>query len=147
MSVLPIIRDYMDKRVPTVGPDTEILEAIEFLLRHRVTGAPVVDDAGNLVGMLTERDCLELVATGIDAEVPRGRVADFMTTEVTTISPDMDVYYVAGLFLNYSFRRFPVVEEGRLVGAITRFDILRVMRAFMRRPRRVPARSSDNGGV
>ncbi len=137
----------MDKRVPTVGPDTEILEAIEFLLRHRVTGAPVVDDAGNLVGMLTERDCLELIATGMDGEAPRGRVAEFMTTEVTTISPDMDVYYVAGLFLNYSFRRFPVVEDGRLVGAITRFDILRVMRSFMRRPRRVPARPSDDEGV
>jgi CBS domain-containing protein len=95
----------MDKRVPTVGPETEILEAIEFLLRHRVTGAPVVDDAGNLVGMLTERDCLELIATGMHGEAPHGRVADFMTTEVETISPDMDVYYVAGLFLNYASSR------------------------------------------
>jgi CBS domain-containing protein len=59
----------------------------------------------------------------------------------------MDVYYVAGLFLNYSFRRFPVVEDGRLVGAITRFDILRVMRSFMRRPRRVPALPSADESV
>jgi CBS domain-containing protein len=132
MRELPIVREHMDTRVPTVSPDTEILDAIEFLLKHRVTGAPVVDAADNLVGMLTERDCLELVATGVDAERPRGTVASFMTTEVITIQPDMDVYYVAGLFLNHTFRRFPVIEDGKLVGAITRFDILRVMRANLR---------------
>jgi CBS domain-containing protein len=144
---LPIVRDYMDKKVPTVGPRTEILEAIEYLLKKRVTGAPVVDDAGNMIGMLTEKDCLKLIATGAEGNVPRGLVSEFMTTEVTTISPDMDVYYVAGLFLNYEFRRFPVVEDGRLVGAITRFDILRVMRTYMRRPHSVPVRSSKNDGV
>jgi CBS domain-containing protein len=55
-----------------------------------------------------------------------------MTTDVITIQPDMDVYYVAGLFLNHTFRRFPVIEDGKLVGAITRFDILRVMEANLR---------------
>jgi CBS domain-containing protein len=122
----------MDTRVPTISPDTEILDAIDFLLKHRVTGAPVVDAAENLVGMLTERDCLALVSTGVDAERPRGTVASFMTTDVITIQPDMDVYYVAGLFLNHTFRRFPVIEDGKLVGAITRFDILRVMEANLR---------------
>jgi CBS domain-containing protein len=144
---LPIVRDYMDKKVPTVRPEAEILEAIEYLLKKRVTGAPVVDDAGNVIGMLTEKDCLRLIATGAEGNVPRGRVSEFMTTEVTTISPDMDIYYVAGLFLNYAFRRFPVVEDGRLVGAITRFDILRAMPAYLRRPRGVPVRSSQNDGV
>lgn len=144
---LPIVRDYMDKKVPTVAPEAEILEAIEYLLKKRVTGAPVVDDAGNVIGMLTEKDCLKLIATGAKGDLPRGRVSEFMTTDVTTISPDMDVYYVAGLFLNYQFRRFPVVEDGRLVGAITRFDILRVMRTYLRRPRGVPVRSSDREGV
>ena len=139
---LPIVRDYMDKKVPTVRPEDEVLEAIEYLLKKRVTGAPVVDDAGNVIGMLTEKDCLKLIAKGTEGNLPRGRVAEFMTTEVRTISPDMDVYYVAGVFLNYQFRRFPVVEDGRLVGAITRFDILRVMQSYMRRPRGMPVRSS-----
>jgi CBS domain-containing protein len=139
---LPIVRDSMDKKVPTVRPEAEVLEAIEYLLKKRVTGAPVVDDAGNVIGMLTEKDCLKLIAKGSGGDVPRGRVADFMTTDVKTVSPDMDVYYVAGLFLNHQFRRFPVVEDGRLVGAITRFDILRVMQSYMRRPRGVPARPS-----
>ena len=111
---------------------TEILDAVGFLLEHRVTGAPVVDGAGHLVGMLSEKDCLHLVATGADANRPRGTVAEFMSTALTTISPDTDVYYAAGLFLQSSFRRLPVVEAGKLVGAITRFDILRVIHAKLR---------------
>jgi CBS domain-containing protein len=132
MGQLPIVRDHMDTRVYSLKPGAEILDAVGFLLEHHVTGAPVVDDAGHLVGMLTEKDCLRLVATGADAERPRGTVADFMTTAVTTISPDTDVYYAAGLFLHQAFRRLPVVEAGRLVGAITRFDILRVIHANLR---------------
>ena len=132
MEKLPIVRDHMDTEVWAVKPETEILDAVGLLLEHRVTGAPVVDDAGHLVGMLTEKDCLRLVATGADANRPRGTVADFMTTALTTISPDTDVYYAAGLFLHQSFRRLPVGEAGTLVGAITRFDILRVIHARLR---------------
>ena len=129
---LPIVRDHMDTVVHTLRPDAEILDAIGFLLENRVTGAPVVDQGGKLAGMLTERDCLTLVAEGADAKRPQGTVADFMSTDVTTISPDADVYYAAGLFLEHSFRRLPVVEGGEVVGAITRFDILRVMHFNLR---------------
>jgi CBS domain-containing protein len=132
MDKLPIVRDHMDTEVYTVRPETEILDAVGFLLEHRVTGAPVVDEAGHLVGMLSEKDCLNLVATGIDSDRPHGTVADLMSTALTTISPDTDVYYAAGLFLNSVFRRLPVVEDGRLVGAITRFDLLRVIHAKLR---------------
>jgi CBS domain-containing protein len=132
MEKLPIVRDHMDTEVYSLEPETEILDAVGFLLQHRVTGAPVIDQAGHLVGMLTEKDCLKLIATGADANRPHGTVADFMTTAVTTISPDTDVYYAAGLFLHQGFRRFPVIEAGRLVGAITRFDILRVIHAKLR---------------
>ncbi len=132
MGQLPIIRDHMDTHVYSLKPEAEILDAVGFLLEHHVTGAPVVDGDGHLVGMLTEKDCLKLIATGADADRPHGTVAEFMTTAVTTISPDTDVYYAAGLFLHQGFRRFPVVEAGRLVGAITRFDILRVIHAKLR---------------
>ena len=127
MDRLPKVRDHMDLHVPTLRMETDILDAISFLLKHKVTGAPVVDESGQLVGIVTEKDCLKLVAVGVEANLPRGPVATFMTPNPMTITPDMDVYYVAGLFLKGHFRRFPVVENGRLVGAITRYDILRVI--------------------
>lgn len=129
MEKLPVVRDHMDKQVPTLRPETDILDAVGFLLEKRVTGAPVVDKSGRLVGILTEKDCLRLVAAGVEGNLPRGNVATFMSPNPETIPPDMDVYFAAGLFLKRSFRRFLVVEDGKLVGAITRFDILRVIRA------------------
>jgi CBS domain-containing protein len=119
----------MDTNVPTLRPEVNIMDAIGFLLEKRVTGAPVVDKSGLLIGMLTEKDCLRLVAAGVDGDLPRGTVADFMSPNPETIPPNMDVYFAAGIFIKRQFRRFPVVENGKLVGAITRFDILRVIRA------------------
>jgi len=129
MVKLPVVRDYMDTNVPTLRPEVNIMDAIGFLLEKRVTGAPVVDKSGLLIGMLTEKDCLRLVAAGVDGDLPRGTVADFMSPNPETIPPNMDVYFAAGIFIKRQFRRFPVVENGKLVGAITRFDILRVIRA------------------
>lgn len=131
MAKLPTVRDYMDTDVPTLRPETPMLEAVGFLLEKRVTGAPVVNDAGELVGIVTEYDCLHLLALGAGGEAPAGTVGDYMTAAVTTVPPRMNVYFAAGMFLNARVRRFPVVEEGRLVGAVTRYDILRAVRAQM----------------
>ena len=125
---LPTVREFMEKFVTTLNSDTDIMEAVDFLLEKRVTGALVTNNKGELVGILTEFDCLKLLTLGgPDSETPRGRVKDFMTSEVQTIPPTMDIYYAAGLFMAAKFRRFPVVEHGRIVGAITRFDILRAV--------------------
>ncbi len=128
---LPTVGDCMDHKVHTVTTKTDIRVAIGGLLKHHVTGAPVVDEVGRVVGMLTERDCLRLITLGADGEIPSGTVAEFMTTELTTVPPDMDIYFAAGLFLNHHFRRLPVVEDGKLVGAITRFDLLRAIQAYL----------------
>ena len=130
---LPTVREYMDHYVDTLSPETDIMEAVNFLLEKRVTGALVVNSKGELAGILTEFDCLKLLTLG-DAdhhETPRGKVKDFMTSKVQTIPPTMDIYYAAGLFMSVPFRRFPVVENGRIVGAITRFDILRAVRSAL----------------
>ena len=87
----------------------------------------MVEKSGRLVGILTEKDCLRLVAVGVEGKLPRGSVETFMSPNPETIPPDMDVYFAAGIFLKRTFRRFLVVEDGKLVGAITRFDILRVI--------------------
>ena len=128
MESLPKISDYMDREVPTLAPETRVLDAVDFLLDNKVTGAPVVDSGGTLVGIITETDLLKLVTEGIQAEPPAAQtVAEYMTKEVITVTPDVDIYYVAGLFIANRFRRLPVVEEGRIVGAITRYDLLRVI--------------------
>ncbi len=124
---LPKVRDHMDTEVHCVAPGTPILDAVDFLLQHHVTGAPVVDTLGRLVGMLSERDCLRLLAKGVDEDLRNRTVSEFMISEVVSVPPDMDIYWVAGIFLGSTVRRLPVVEDGKLVGAITRFDILRVI--------------------
>ena len=135
MESLPKISDYMDKVVPTLSPETHIIKAVDFLLHHHVTGAPVVDSDGRLVGIITETDLLKLVTEGIQGEPPaEATVVEYMTTDVITVPPTVDIYYIAGMFLANKFRRLPVVEDGKIVGAITRYDLLRVVRALSAMP-------------
>lgn len=131
---LPRVSDYMDTVVHTVTPDMEIRSAVRFLLDRHVTGAPVVDDQLRVVGVLSEKDCLRLLAEGSDGDMAAGTVADFMSTEVISVLPRMNIYFVAGMFLRDVVRRFPVVEDGKLVGAITRFDILRAIQTNLKDP-------------
>jgi CBS domain-containing protein len=135
MKSLPKIGEFMDAVVPTLSPDTQIMKAVDFLLRHRVTGAPVVDADGTLMGMITETDLLKLVSEGIQGEPPtEATVAEYMTPDVVTVPPTVDIYYVAGMFLKNKFRRLPVVKDGKIVGAITRYDLLRVLRTLAAMP-------------
>lgn len=132
MKKLASVRETMDRFVDTVGPDWDVMDAIDFLLEKRITGAPVVDARGRLLGILTDTDCLRIVAVGRDGEEPHGKVADYMSTDVKTIPSNMDIYFAAGLFLSAGCRRFPVVDDGRLVGVVTSFDILRAVQRGLR---------------
>lgn len=135
MKSLPKIREFMDTVVPTLTPDTPIMTAVDFLLRHRVTGAPVVDADGRLLGIITETDLLSLVTGGVAGQPPvKATVAEYMSTNVVTVAPSVDIYYVAGIFAKNKFRRLPVVERDRVVGAVTRFDLLRVVRTLAAMP-------------
>lgn len=135
MESFPKISEYMDTSVPTLSPETQIMAAVDFLLRHQVTGAPVVDSNGRLVGIITETDLLKLLTEGSQGEpAAEATVAEFMTTDVITVPPAVDIYYVAGMFLANKFRRLPIVEDGKIVGAITRYDLLRVVRNLSSMP-------------
>lgn len=131
MDSFPKISEYMDTEVPVVSHETPVIEAVDFLLDQKVTGAPVVDRTGNLVGIITETDLLKLLTEGVRGEPPTdATVAEYMTRDVITIPPTVDIYYIAGMFLANKFRRLPVVEDGKIVGAITRYDLLRVVRSL-----------------
>jgi CBS domain-containing protein len=127
MRKLPLVADFMTTKLKTLSPEEDILEAVQLLLKHKISGAPVVDDQGKLVGVLSEKDCLTLLARGVDHDVPQGTVSQFMSVEIRTMPPEMDIYYAAGKFLNAHHRRFPVVQDGKLIGLIARRDILRAM--------------------
>ncbi|MCP4447124.1 MAG: CBS domain-containing protein [Myxococcales bacterium] len=109
---LPRVRDFMVVNFYRFAASMDIREAVPILIYETMSGAPVVDRDGALVGMLSERDCLSLLTHG--SEMPHGHVANFMTKEVETLTPDIDIYYVAGKFLSCQYRNFPVVEGGEL---------------------------------
>ena len=145
---LPTVREFMDKYVDTLAQETDIWDAVDFLLEKRITGALVADGKGKLVGILTESDCLKLLTLGgPDHDAPKGKVKDFMTSAVESIPPTMDIYYVAGLFLTKNFRRLPVVENGRIVGAITQFDILRAVQRGLAGMTKRPSAARELAGV
>ena len=121
------VRDYMARDLVTLSPDTEILRAVSTLLENDIAAAPVVDEAGSLVGILTERDCMRVVLiAGYHAEYG-GQVSDYMSKKVDTISADESIVDAAKLFLGHRFHRYPVLDNGRLAGQISRRDVMRAL--------------------
>lgn len=121
------VRDYMTGKLVTFSPDTDVLDAIHELVQHRIAGAPVVDDHGDLVGMLSELDCMKIALTAGYHGERGGPVADFMTADTKTVDADMSIIDLAALFLESGYRRYPVTKDNRLVGQISRRDVLRAL--------------------
>lgn len=121
------VREFMAANLVTFTPDMEILRAIHALVEKRISGATVVDERGNVVGMLSEQDCIKVALHAGYHEELGGRVSEYMSTEVKTIDVDTSILEVAELFLNAPYRRYPVMDNNRLVGQISRRDVLRAM--------------------
>ena len=121
------VRDYMTGKLVTFSPDTDVLDAIHELVQHRIAGAPVVDDHGDPVGMLSELDCMKIALTAGYHGERGGPVADFMTADTKTVDADMSIIDLAALFLESGYRRYPVTKDNRLVGQISRRDVLRAL--------------------
>lgn len=120
-------RDFMADRLVSVCPDTDIHEAIKLLINEKISGLPVIDETGRLVGFLSEKDCFK-VSFGCCYYLDRaGRVSDYMTRPVITVNTDTDIVAVAEMFLRGPRRRFPVVSGDRVVGVISRRDALRAL--------------------
>ncbi len=121
------VKDYMSRSVQTVSYDTDIMRAIRILIDRDISGMPVVDEFGGLVGILTERDCIKVALSAGYHDESAGLVEDFMTRSVETMLPDDSLMDVAAYFAQSPHRRCPVVNEGRLVGMICRRDVLRAL--------------------
>jgi len=121
------VKDHMTSNVFTLAPEMEILQAAHELITHDISGAPVLDKHGRLVGMLTERDCMRVAMQGDYHGVPAGLVKDFMSTNPQWVGPEQSILTLADLFISGRFHRYPVMDNGRLVGVISRRDVMRAM--------------------
>ena len=121
------VRDYMTKDLIVFKPDEGIYAAIDTLVKAEISGGPVVDDDGKLVGIISQKDCLRILANGVFHNAPAGEVRQYMTEAVMTIDPDTDIFTVVDLFLNTVYRRLPIVENGVVIGQISRRDILQAI--------------------
>ncbi len=142
-------RDIMTTDIVTVGPETPVPELAALLAQRGISGAPVVDAGGALLGVVTESDLLRRLAA--ERERPPGwlaglfgdtteqarryarthgqRAGDLMTRDLATAGPDTPVADIARLFEARDIRRVPVVEGGRLLGVVSRADLLRAILA------------------
>lgn len=119
------VKEYMSTRLITFKADTNVVAAMAVLLKEKISGAPVVDDDGNLLGVLSEVDIMQVIVQDSYYDESTGIVGDFMNSPAEVVAPDMDIYTVAERFIHEGRRRFPVVSNGRLVGQISRRDVLR----------------------
>ena len=128
MTDLPTVGDYMATTLLTFMPGDNIHFVVETLLEKRLSGAPVVDGDGKLVGVISKKDCLTVVYTGSYHQDWGGTVAQYMNTDVHIMDANMDIIAAADKFVQSNYRRFPVMSEGKLVGQISRHDILRALK-------------------
>ncbi len=127
MHTIPVVKHYMTTRLITLTRDMDVYFAIGLLLKNRISGAPVIDKDNNLEGILSEKDCLRIFANGSFYDMPGGPVSKFMTDVVLTVNPGSDLFSVADIFLQHNFRRMPVVEGKKIVGQISRRDVLKAI--------------------
>ena len=122
------ITEIMTTPVVTIPPNALVEDALEIMLRHSISGLPVVDEEGKLVGILSEFDTLMLLGDSSDQYSPITPIAHLMTTEVAFIEEHYTVAQVANIFKPRGARRLPVVRDGKVVGVVSRRDLVRVIR-------------------
>jgi CBS domain-containing protein len=145
--------DVMVHDVVTVQPDTDVAEAIKLLAEHDVSALPVVDLAGNLVGVLSEADLIHRVEIGTEKRRPwwqeavtgastlatefakshGKKVHEIMTSGVISVSEDTPLSEIAGLFERKGIKRVPVVRDGRLVGIVSRSNLIQALASVVGR--------------
>ncbi len=128
--------DYMVTNLITLRENMNVYFAIGLLLKNNISGAPVVDEDNNLIGILSEKDCLRIFADISYQNMPvsktimlgRGTVEQFMTISVSTVESNTNLFKVAETFLQNNFRRIPVLKKNKLVGQISRRDVLKAIK-------------------
>lgn len=121
-----LVADYMSKKLVTFRPDQSILEVMEAFAKHHISGGPVLDDNGFLVGIISEADCMKQISESryFNQPILDKSVEKYMSKEVETIDHDKSIFDAAGVFDKHNRRRLPVMKNGLLVGQISRKDVV-----------------------
>lgn len=121
------VKDYMTTDLITFNANQSIQEVVECLIKYKISGGPVVNERKQLVGIISEGDCLKQLSESRYYNMPleHDNVEKRMVKDVETIDGNMDIFDAAKKFLQSKRRRFPIVENGKLVGQISQKDILK----------------------
>ena len=121
-----LVSDYMTKKLITFRPDQPISEVVESLIKNRISGGPVVNENNELVGVISEGDCIKHISESRYYNMPleNNTVEKHMVKNVDTIDGNLNIFEAADKFLIAKHRRFPIVVNGKLVGQISQKDIL-----------------------
>jgi CBS domain-containing protein len=126
------IADYMSKRLVTLSKDTNVIDAIQKMLDHKITSAPVIDQKGHLLGMFSEKDVMQVVLETVYNQSPSGTVGEYMSSEILSVNADASIVDLAAKFQQSSVRSFPVFQDNELVGIVSRTDVLRALASIKR---------------
>lgn len=121
-----LVADYMTTKLITFSPNQSILDVMEKFAKHHISGGPVLDDNGFLVGIISEADCMKQISESryFNQPILDKSVEKFMTKTVETIPHDISIFDAANIFAQHNRRRLPVMKNGILVGQISRKDIV-----------------------
>lgn len=121
-----LVEDYMIKKLITFKPDQSILEVMELFTKHNISGGPVLDNNGFLVGIISEADCMKQISESryFNQPILNKSVENFMSRDVDFISPDISIFDAAAIFVKHNRRRLPVLKNDILVGQISRKDVV-----------------------
>ena len=121
-----LAKDFMVAKLVTLTPHMDVFEAIGLLLKHRISGAPVIDEQGNFLGVFSEKFSMSVLIASAYDELPTTEVAAFMNTDFgRVIDENTDLLSAAKMFLDMPYRRLPVLRDGKLLGQVSRRDVLR----------------------
>ncbi len=121
------VSDYMTRDLITFNPNQSVMEVIETLVKHKISGGPVVDDNNHLLGIISEGDCIKQLNESRYYNMPidDAKVEKFMVKNVETIDGNVNIFDAANKFLQTKRRRFPIIEDGKLVGQISQKDVMK----------------------
>lgn len=123
-------KDYMQTRPITFGADMMVQAAVAKFLNSHQLGGPVVDALGHLVGWVSEQDCIAVMLKEAYYDEPMAQVRDVMRKEVLAVGPDTSILELAEMMMGHKPKIYPVVDEGRLLGVISRHNVMQAIQGF-----------------